>query len=83
MNQSLSLAVIEHDIHGDALVVWTYPGSTMHDKYTFNNYHTSSHHFYMTANIGMPSVMQSLCAKRSTVEGMSSPFIYFKVKNEW
>lgn len=26
MNQSLSLAVIEHDIHGDVLVVWTYPG---------------------------------------------------------
>jgi hypothetical protein len=34
MNQNLSLAVIEHDIHGDVLVVWTYPGS----KFIISNF---------------------------------------------
>ena len=54
---SNSVAIIEHDIHEDVLVVWTYPG--------------------MTAEV------QNLCVKRCAQEGKSSPFIFFKLKNDW
>ena len=54
---SNSLAIIEHDIHEDVMVVWTYPGIT--------------------------AEVQHLCVKRCAQEGMSTPFIYLKLKNEW
>lgn len=56
-DSSLSIGLVEHDVNGDDLCVWTFPG--------------------------LSPILQALCIKRTSTEGESTPFIYFKYKSDW
>jgi len=55
--KALSVALIEHDVNGDDLCVWSYPS--------------------------VSATLQAVCVQRCGSEGQQTPFIYFKLKNEW
>lgn len=55
--KALSVALIEHDVNGDDLCVWSYPS--------------------------VSATIQAVCVQRCGSEGQQTPFIYFKLKNEW
>ena len=78
MNQSSSIAIIEHDIHGDNLVVWTFPGSIfpLISFFFFNN-------LLNFLFLGVNPILQNLCIKRCSVEGINNSFVYFKFKTDW